>query len=69
MENNNTYRGIGLTGIAAIWGLITQALAWGGVIVWPWYAIWGPLLLMLAVDLVVVLVVFVVALVIAALGG
>lgn len=66
-NSNNTARGgIGICGLALLWGLITQALAWAGVIDWPWYAMWGPVLIAVGISLVVFFVVFVLALVLVA---
>ena len=52
-DNTPTRGGIGLTGLALLWGLITQALSWAGVIDWPWYAMWGPFLIMLGVTVAI----------------
>ena len=65
-KNTTTVKGLGVTGLTLLWGLITQALQWAGVIAWPWYAIWGPVLIALGISLVVVFAVLVFALIAAA---
>ena len=57
MESKTTYTGPGLLTFALVWGLVTQCLAWAGVIAWPWYAIWGPALAVLGFIAVVLLVI------------
>ena len=44
-------KSIGIADLALAWGLITQCLAWGGVVSWPLVAIWGPLGLALVLSL------------------
>ncbi len=62
-ENKTTTRGgISLTALALLWGMVTQALTWAGVISWPWYAIWGPALIAAGITVIVLLVIFVLAL-------
>jgi hypothetical protein len=65
MDNNNSAKtgGIGLSGLTLLWGLVTQALSWAGVISWPWVAIWGPFLAILAIDVAVLVVLGIIVLV------
>lgn len=44
--------GIGLGGLFFGWGIVTQCLKWAGIVDWPWEAIWGPFLFLLAIILV-----------------
>jgi len=49
--------GIGIGGVCLLWGIITQFLCLAGVISWPWYAIWGPALIMAVIWLLGVIVI------------
>jgi hypothetical protein len=53
MEQKTTTINFGLSGIALIWGVVTQCLSWAGILDWSWVAIWGPLLVVLGITLVV----------------
>lgn len=47
-----TKSGIGLTGLAFFWAIVTQCLQWAGIINWPWEAIWGPFLFLLVIAFI-----------------
>lgn len=58
-SKSSTAAGIGLSGLCLLWGLVTQCLNWAGILQWPWYAYWGPLLIVVmawAVTIIVVIV-------------
>lgn len=48
MSEGGTVVGMSITTVCLLWGIITQCLSWGNVIQWPWYAIWGPFLFIIA---------------------
>lgn len=50
----DTYQGPGIVGPTLLWGIVTQCLQWGGVISWPWFAIWLPFLVSLVVWLILI---------------
>jgi len=60
-SNKSTQSSIGLTGLAFFWAIVTQCLQWAGIINWPWEAIWGPFLLLLAITFICVFIYILVA--------
>lgn len=55
MSDNST--GIGISGVCLLWGIITQFLSFAGVIQWPWYAIWGPILVVLCIVILEIIII------------
>ena len=45
-----------ITTFALVYGIVTQVLVWVNKASMPWYAIWAPLLIMVAVDAIVAIV-------------
>lgn len=58
-DNSNIKKagGPGLLTFTLLWGIVTQCLQLGGIISWPWFAIWGPVLINLAIIVVLLLII------------
>ena len=63
MNSGSTTASIGIGGLCLLWGIVTQCLNWANVIQWPWYAIWGPVLLSVCIWVIVVIVAVIIALI------
>lgn len=55
--------GISFSGLCLLWGIVTQCLNWANVIQWPWYAIWGPMVFIIAAWILAVIIAIIIAIV------
>ena len=62
-NRNSSTTSLGISGLCLLWGIVTQCLSWAGVVTWPWYAIWGPILFVFAIWALAVVLSFIIALI------
>lgn len=68
MNDKQLAGGIGLGGLCFLWGIITQCLNWAGILQWPWYAIWGPIAVLIGIWAVALFAVLIIAVIAALIG-
>lgn len=64
MNDTAKIGGIGISSLCLLWGIVTQCLSWAGVLQWPWFAIWGPVLFIVGIWVIA----FIVAILVAAVA-
>ena len=61
MNDKRVTSGIGISGLCVLWGIVTQCLNWAGVLQWPWYACWGPVLIITGLWVIAIIIVILIA--------